>query len=176
MLWLSPMLDFSGSEDVKKLPQPRLIKTHFRYDQMNFAAANKIVFVVRNPKDCLVSYYYHHKVFKQYEFEDGEFDEFYDIFVNRANKELGYGDYFDFLESWLPHMNDDNVLTLVYEEMLIDLPSAVKKVAAFLGGVALERANDPTTFDQIVQRCTLNEMKGDEGRYFPTEIMFVFNL
>src|SRR4051794_5884726 len=118
MLWLSPMLDYSGSEEVKKLPRPRLIKTHFRYNQMNFGAAHKIIFVARNPKDCLVSYFFHHKAFKHYDWEDGDFDEFYDLFVHRPNKELGYGDYFDFHESWLPHMNDGNVLTLFYEQML----------------------------------------------------------
>uniref|UniRef100_A0A914W975 Sulfotransferase domain-containing protein n=1 Tax=Plectus sambesii TaxID=2011161 RepID=A0A914W975_9BILA len=171
LLLLSPMLDYVGAEEVKKLPRPRLIKTHFRYGQMNFAAADKILLVVRNPKDCLVSYFYHHKAFKQYEFENGSFDDFYDLFVHRANQQLGHADYFDFHESWLPHLDDNNVLLLVYEQMLLDLPLAVRRIAKFLGGAAKERADDPALFGQIVERCTLKEMKGDDSRFFPAEIL-----
>uniref|UniRef100_A0A915D2R3 Sulfotransferase domain-containing protein n=1 Tax=Ditylenchus dipsaci TaxID=166011 RepID=A0A915D2R3_9BILA len=81
-------------------------------------------------QNCLTSYYFHNKNFKIYEWSDGDFNVFFDLFMRG---ELGFGDYFKHLKSWLPHLNDSNVLFLKYEEMFADLESTVLKIGNFLG-------------------------------------------
>lgn len=66
----------------------------------------KYIFVARNPKDCLTSYYFHNRNFKIYNWADGDFDVFFELF---ASGQLAFGDYYDHLLSWLPHINDPNV-------------------------------------------------------------------
>lgn len=66
----------------------------------------KYIFVARNPKDCLTSYYFHNRNFKIYNWADGDFDVFFELFVSG---QLAFGDYYDHLLSWLPHINDPNV-------------------------------------------------------------------
>jgi hypothetical protein len=55
----------------------------------------KVIYVARNPKDCCVSYFHHHKNMKDaYGFE-GSFEEFVDIFIKGT---IGYGGYFHHLK------------------------------------------------------------------------------
>jgi hypothetical protein len=67
------------------LPSPRLIKTHLPYELVPKDATKKngpkIILVVRNPKDCAVSYYHHYTGFAVLEC-DCSWDEFFEHFMN----------------------------------------------------------------------------------------------
>jgi hypothetical protein len=103
------MIERMGGKFVNDLKHPRLLKTHFNYRNCPQSSQAKYIFAVRNPKDCLTSYFHHNRNFKIYEWCDGDFDVFFNLFLKG---ELGFGDYFNHLNSWLPHINDDNVLFL----------------------------------------------------------------
>ena len=75
----------------------------------------------------IFSYYFHNRNFKIYDWADGDFNTFFELF---AAGQLGFGDYFDHLLSWLPRIYDDNVLFLKYEDMVEDLESAVVKIGS----------------------------------------------
>lgn len=105
------MIERMGAEYVENIKQPRLLKTHFNYENCPINKNAKYIFVVRNPKDCLTSYYFHHKNFVIYDWKNSDFNLFFDLFTNGK---LGFGDYFEHLKSWLPHVNDSNVLLLKY--------------------------------------------------------------
>ena len=47
--------------------------------------SSKVVYVARNPKDVIVSYYHHHKLFKMYGF-NGDVDVFADYFLTDQSK------------------------------------------------------------------------------------------
>ncbi|GMT11393.1 hypothetical protein PFISCL1PPCAC_2690, partial [Pristionchus fissidentatus] len=76
-------------------------QTHFSYKNIPKGGRAKYIYAVRNPKDCLTSYFHHHRNFKIYNFGNGEFDFFYELFMKG---EVDYGDYFDHVNSWLDGM------------------------------------------------------------------------
>ncbi|KAK0407655.1 hypothetical protein QR680_003516 [Steinernema hermaphroditum] len=161
----SPMIERMGAQFCENIDQPRLLKTHFNYQNTPKNPQAKYIYAVRNPKDCLTSYFFHNRNFKIYDWEEGEFDTFFRMFIN---SELAFGDYFDHLLSWLPRIHDDNVLFLTYEDMVADLTTAVVKIGHFLGGRAAELVNDPVTLRKIVDESTIDSMKQNQGRWFPS--------
>jgi len=103
------MIERMGATSVGRVEQPRLLKTHFSHVNCPISSKAKYIYVVRNPKDCLTSYFYHNRNFKAYDWADGDFNTFFKLFCCRR---LAFGDYFDHLLSWLPHIHDANVLFL----------------------------------------------------------------
>lgn len=113
----------------------------------------------------IFSYYFHNRNFKIYDWANGDFNTFFELF---AAGQLGFGDYFDHLLSWLPRINDDNVLFLKYEDMVEDLESAVVKIGNFLGGRAKEMVNDPEILARVVLESKIDAMKKNQTRWFPS--------
>ena len=68
--------------------------------------------------------------------------------------EVDFGDYFDHVLSWWAHKDDDNVLFLKYEDMKKDLPSAVDKIAKFIG-----QDISKELVDEIAHKTTFANMK-----------------
>uniref|UniRef100_A0AC34GUW7 Sulfotransferase domain-containing protein n=1 Tax=Panagrolaimus sp. ES5 TaxID=591445 RepID=A0AC34GUW7_9BILA len=164
----SPMIERMGAKYSDELQCPRLLKTHFAYFNCPKSQTAKYIFAVRNPKDCLVSYYFHNKNFKIYDWPEGDFDTFFELFVNG---QLAFGDYFDHLISWQEHMHDENVLFLKYEDMMEDLEDAVKKIGLFIGGKAEEKVCDPEELNKIVEESKIDSMKKNQERWFPGSIL-----
>ncbi|KAI6189646.1 Sulfotransfer-1 domain-containing protein [Aphelenchoides bicaudatus] len=161
----SPMIEKVGAECVEELKHPRLLKTHFSYYNCPKSSEAKYIFVARNPKDCLTSYYFHCRNFKIYDWATGDFDVFFELF---ASGQLGFGDYFDHLLGWLPHVDDKNVLFLTYEDMFDDLSDAIQKIGHFLGGHASEIVDNPRLLAKVVKESHIDSMKKNQGRWFPS--------
>lgn len=73
-----PFLEYPypGLSSVEKMPSPRFIKTHLPFEFLPDSASNsKIIYVARNPKDTLVSYYHFSRMFTMSNFV-GTFQEF----------------------------------------------------------------------------------------------------
>eukprot|EP01024_Parvocaulis_polyphysoides_P009412 TRINITY_DN12949_c0_g2_i3.p3 TRINITY_DN12949_c0_g2~~TRINITY_DN12949_c0_g2_i3.p3 ORF type:complete len:185 (+),score=36.34 TRINITY_DN12949_c0_g2_i3:2-556(+) len=123
----------------------------------------------RNPKDCCVSFYYHTLGFaKYYNFENGKFDDFFEVFLQGK---VDFGDYFEHLISWSKHLTDENVLFLTYEQMKNDLKSCVVKVAKFLGSEFEEKIQDEKILQKIVDNCSIQNMqKMDKQKQWTTGI------
>uniref|UniRef100_A0A7E4UPI6 Sulfotransfer_1 domain-containing protein n=1 Tax=Panagrellus redivivus TaxID=6233 RepID=A0A7E4UPI6_PANRE len=160
----SPMIERMGAEYADKLQSPRLLKTHFAYYNCPKSDTAKYIFAARNPKDCLTSYYFHNKNFKIYDWANGKFDDFFNLF---CSNNIAFGDYFDHLMSWLPQVGKPNVLFLKYEDMLEDLETAVVKIGEFIGGEAAAKVRDPETLAHIVAESRIDAMKKDQTRWFP---------
>ena len=142
-----------------QLPSPRLFQSHFMYDKMPCGSPNttpcKYIYVARNPKDLVVSYYYHHRGFKKLHLGEVQWEEFFELFVSgRAD----FGDYFEHVLGWWAHRDDDNVLFLKYEDMKKDLPTAVASIAKF---IEKDKELSTTILDQVVKRTTFDAMKSD---------------
>ena len=143
--------------DVDKMTSPRAFKSHFPYEMMPCglpsATLGKYIYVLRNPKDVVVSYYHHYQKFKS----DLLWDKFFELFMERN---VEFGDYFDHVLSWWVHKDDKNVLIVKYEDMKINLPSAVAKVANFL---CQDISQD--LVDEIAHRTTFANMKKESTVY-----------
>ncbi len=115
------MYEMQGKKDlaeikVENLSRPRIFMSHFPYEQLPCGPANttpcKYIHVVRNPKDVASSLFCFTKCYS-----DSESLEWNTFWKTYMVGDVPYSDYFDNLLSWWPHINDQNVLFLMYEDM-----------------------------------------------------------
>ncbi|KAF7634817.1 Sulfotransfer_1 domain-containing protein [Meloidogyne graminicola] len=164
----SPMIERVGADYCNKLNHPRLLKTHFSYNNCPKNDLSKYIFACRNPKDCLISYYHHNKNFKIYEWENGNFDQFFQLFIEGK---LAFGDYFEHLKSWLPQLNNENVIFLKYEDMLKNLKETIILIAKFLNGNAAKLIENEQILEKIIRESQLESMQKDQQRWFPGNVL-----
>ncbi|XP_049268614.1 sulfotransferase ssu-1 [Rhipicephalus sanguineus] len=153
----TPFLEFTGTSDLDAMPPPRLLKTHFAFDRQPYHEDAKYVYMVRNPRDCCVSFYHHSRCIPGYQFADGSFDDFFEVFIRG---ETDFGDYFDNLLSWYEHKDDPNVFFLTYEDLKKDTRGGVLRLARFFGkkyAEPLER--DPHLLQQVLDKSSVQYMK-----------------
>ena len=146
---------YNKSLNLDDMASPRAFKSHFPYDQMPCGPPNstpgKYIYVVRNPKDVLVSLHIHVSVIPF--LVEKDWDDYYEQFLQG---DVGFGNYFDNVLSWWAHKDDDNVLFLKYEDMKKDLPSAVAAIAKFIGQDITKEL-----VEEIAHRTTFENMKKD---------------
>lgn len=153
----SPFLEMFGAEDVEKMARPGLIKTHLNYSLIPKSPRAKYMWVCRNPKDVCVSFFYHTKAFTGYDFTDGKFEDYFEIFMQGATD---FGDYFEHVHSWYAHRNDPNVHLIHYEELKANPRNQVLKLAAFLGEeYHLRLIQKPELLDQVLRFSAIDYMK-----------------
>ncbi|CAL8248106.1 unnamed protein product [Lota lota] len=120
-----------GKEFVEAL-SPRQRVTHLPYHLMPRALSQKkgkVIYVARNPKDVLVSYFHFHKFATMLE-TPKDFNHFFEKFI-RGDV---YGNsWFDHMKTWYAHQDDMQILFITYEEMIQDLRTSVKRISLFLG-------------------------------------------
>lgn len=163
-----PHLEDDGKEAVLALTKPRVIKTHLPYGMLPKSKDAKYIFVTRNPKDCCVSFFYHTKGFaKHYQFADGKFDDYFELFLAG---EVDFGDYFDNLLSYLPHKNESNMLFLLFEEMKRDVGECIKKIGEFLGEPFCQASEDPAVLQKVVEACQFKVMKATPSLWSSEQI------
>lgn len=152
-----PFMELLGAEAAIHGRKPGALKTHLSFSKNPYSADAKYIYVTRNPYDCCVSYYYHTKNRAAYEFEEGTFDQYFDLFVDGK---VQHGDYFDNVMSWYEHRQDPNVLFLTYEGLKEDTKTWVLKIADFLGeeyGAKLR--DDPALLNKVLEMSSFDRMK-----------------
>ncbi|XP_028165270.1 uncharacterized protein LOC114356358 [Ostrinia furnacalis] len=147
-----------GTEFVAKLPSPRFIKSHLPFSLLppNLLDTAKVVYVARDPRDAAVSYYHHNKLFDFMGYT-GDFKQYWEFFIQ---DKIDWTPFFPHvIEAW-EQRNHPNLLFLFYEDMLKDLPKAVRQVAEFLGKTMTDeqvsRLCDRLKFDNFKKNPMLN--------------------
>ena len=131
---------------------PRHIKWHHSSPLLPELVVNegKIVYLLRNPKDTVVSWYHFQRMNALYGFT-GDFDAFFELFLRG---DVAYGCYWHNVLSYWQLRHRANVLLLTYEEMHAELPAVVLKVAAFLGKeLTAQQVAD------IAEHCDFQQMR-----------------
>ncbi|XP_053762467.1 amine sulfotransferase-like [Panthera pardus] len=140
--------------DFVERPSPRLFATHLPYYLVPRGLKNKkakIIYIYRNPKDVMCSYFHFSKnVTLQV---TSSFEEFMEQFLE--GKVLG-SLWFDHIKGWYEHKSLFNIQFLMYEEMKKDLKGSLSKVCKFLGKELSEEE-----MDAIVRQATFQNMKYD---------------
>ncbi|XP_047910532.1 sulfotransferase 4A1 isoform X1 [Anser cygnoides] len=144
-----PVLEYPqpGLDIIKELTSPRLIKSHLPYRFLPSDLHNgnsKVIYMARNPKDLVVSYYQFHRSLRTMSYR-GTFQEFCRRFMN---DKLGYGSWFEHVQEFWEHHMDANMLFLKYEDMHKDLATMVEQLVRFLG-VSYDKAQ----LESMVEHC-----------------------
>lgn len=138
---------------VDQLKSPRALVTHFPYHLMPSSfhqSKAKIIYVMRNPKDVFVSFYFFHQMAGFLE-DPGTMDEFLDKFL-KGN--LVFGKWTEHIKSWRKTSLGDRIMYITYEEMKEDLPAAVRRMSNFLG----KNLSDEI-IHKIAKHCSFEAMK-----------------
>ncbi len=128
----APPNQMSSLDELLASPHPRIIRTHLcvSYYERFLKQANgpKFIFVLRNPKDILVSYYYLHQDLPG--LGEMSWDDYFYLFQKRK---LFLGDIFDQHLGWWKYHDHPNVLFVHYEDLLAEPAKQIYLVATFLG-------------------------------------------
>lgn len=158
-----PHLEEVGKACVASLKVPRFIKTHLPYHLTPHHPQAKYIYVARNPFDCVVSFYNHTRGFPQhYNFAEGTFEDFFTCFIQG---EVDFGDYFDHLRSWYDHRHQVQILWLIYENLLADPQSEIKRLAQFLGSEYTAKVENPELLRQIIYHSSFGQMSQNQQRW-----------
>ncbi|CAL4082907.1 unnamed protein product [Meganyctiphanes norvegica] len=113
------------------LQHPRTIKTHLPLELMpnDLLKTTKVVYVCRNPRDCILSWLHHNRLFKGTDFT-GTLDQFIDIFIKEKWLHAPYSTHIN--TAWKVRDNP-NLLFLFYEDLKADILGQLKRVDNFLG-------------------------------------------
>lgn len=128
-----------------RLGEPRVFKIHAPYDPV----FPRVIYVVRDPRDVMVSYYYHNRR-KKLEFEIA-IDEYV------ARNDTWPCDWGDHVAGWLSRAGGDDVLFIRYEDLKEDTLASFRRIVDFCGLVLSdEQLND------YIERSSFDRMRKAE--------------
>ncbi|KAH3868557.1 hypothetical protein DPMN_031706 [Dreissena polymorpha] len=147
------MLEATPASMTDQLPNPRILNSHLlpKYlPKAVFTGNHKCVFVARNPKDAVVSFYNHTKGLKIYEYT-GKFENYLQMFMRG---EVDYGGYPEYLRHWQRFMTEhpDVPMHVMYYE---DIKEAQYYLQKF---IKANSADPDETPHQAVRRFIMRRL------------------
>lgn len=145
---LLPAPGVSSKRFLRKLPRPRILKSHEPFD----ARFRKVIYLVRDPRDVAVSEY-HFDLKKRYIDPGVSLEQFVKRFIAGATS--SYGSWWEHAGSWIAARHGNPSFLLVrYEDLLTDSIGETGKIAEFLGIQA-----GPERLRAAVERSSADRMR-----------------
>nr|CAB3475423.1 unnamed protein product [Digitaria exilis] len=160
-------IDFGTGEEFEALPSPRLLATHLPYHLLPesiTSAGCRVVYICRDPKDTLVSFWLFTKKISQAVGVDASSFTIQVAFELFCQGRCPGGPQLQHvLRYWEESLKrPDRVLFLKYEEMLLDPESHLRKMAEFMGYGFSAEEGESGMVSAIVELCSLGKMKNME--------------
>lgn len=143
----------SGLDLLEKMDPPRMIKTHlpFQLVPLGFWENKcKIIYVARNAKDNLVSYYHFDRM-NQTQPEPGPWECYINKFMQG---EVGWGSWYDHVKGYWFEKEERNILYLFYEDMKENPRREVERIMRYLD---LSLSDD--VISRIIELTSFKSMK-----------------
>uniref|UniRef100_A0A8C3TNN4 Sulfotransferase n=1 Tax=Catharus ustulatus TaxID=91951 RepID=A0A8C3TNN4_CATUS len=134
-------------------------RRHHSVPLKHILGSPQIVYMARNPKDVVISYYFFHQMAMIHP-DPGTKAEFLENFM--AGK-VAYGSWYDHVREWWEKRQEKKILYLFYEDMKKDPRREVQKILQFLGKELAEG-----TVERILHHTSFQEMKKNPAANYET--------
>lgn len=118
------------------------------------SSTSKMIYVTRNPKDVVVSYF--HFLGKSLNLVNGSFEDFARDFMENKMEYCPYVD--TVIDYWEMSKKDPNLLFITYEGLKKDFVGVAKHVANFLGKTNITDEQ----FEELRKHCSFDSMKNND--------------
>ncbi|KAI9553518.1 hypothetical protein GHT06_021436 [Daphnia sinensis] len=151
-------------EQIDQMAGPRVIKSHLPLYLLNPSVLNtsKVVYVARNPKDVIVSYYHYHRLLEFHHYT-GNLEAFADYFMTDRVYSAPFFPHL--LDAWNKR-HHPNLHFVFYEDLKRNLRGEIEKIAKFLGKTLTEdqlvKLTEHLRFDNFAKNETVNCEIGKE--------------
>ncbi|XP_077595836.1 sulfotransferase 1C2 [Stigmatopora nigra] len=159
----------SGLDLLKKMAPPRIIKTHLPFQLVPtgfWEKKCKAIYVARNAKDNMVSYYYFDRM-NLTQPEPGPWEGYIHKFMRG---ELSWGSWYDHVKGYWEEREKRNILYLFYEDMKENPKREVERIMRYLD---LSLSDD--VIRRIVELTTFKNMKENPMANYTFIPMVVFD-
>ncbi|MBZ3885048.1 Bile salt sulfotransferase [Sciurus carolinensis] len=150
----SPWLETGQScKFLTESERPRLLTSHLPFHlfpKSLFTSKAKVLYLMRNPKDVLVSGYYFWTTSNLTK-KPESLERYFKCFI-QGN--VPYGSWFEHIRGWMSMRHRENVLLLSYEELQKDPRSTMEKISQFLG-----KKLNPEELDSVLKNSSFHVMK-----------------
>nr|XP_008115266.1 PREDICTED: bile salt sulfotransferase [Anolis carolinensis] len=157
----SPWIDTdTGLEKALTYSPPRRLSSHLQFQFFPKSFLNskaKIIYVVRNPKDVLVSHYHFSKSFKGFQ-DPGSMEESLETFLKG---DMPFGSWFDHVRGWMKLKDRPNFFYFTYEELLHNPQESVEKICQILG-----KTLNRQQIDSVLENASFQKMKDNKMSNF----------
>lgn len=154
---LIPDAEAQSSRYLKRLPGPRVIKSHQYFDHRY----PKVLYVTRDPRDVAVSYYNFSRKYRHIA-DDYPLERYVHEFVTGTLQSSDWGTWAENVGTWVAARNGrPTFLLLRYEDLKADTVTELGKVARFFGVEA-----NSATLRQAIESSSadhLRELEKKEG-------------
>ncbi len=122
----SPDIYKTSSRELKKLPRPRLLKSH-EYFHPKY---RRVLYIVRDPRSVVVSYFFFLRSLNRLA-ESISFSRFFDLFLE--GRLDSFGPWHEHVGSWMgAKKHSPRFLLVQYEHLKQDPDSQLQRIAKFL--------------------------------------------
>jgi hypothetical protein len=139
-----------SSRELKRVPRPRLIKTH-EYFEPRY---RKVIYLVRDPRDVALSLYNFRRKYRSLD-DSYPIEQYVAQRFVRGDLDVSWGEH---VGSWFgTRMNQPGFLLVRYEDLLQDTARELCRVAGFLGVAAGTEG-----LSQAIERSSANRLRALE--------------
>jgi hypothetical protein len=135
------------------IPNPRILKSHDRYNFFDKNIKGRFIFVIRDGKDVAVSLFHQ---LRNYNNPELTFDEFFKNSFSNSKSSSWYV----FNKEWLNNKSNRKILYIRYEDILKNKRSIIERVNDFLS-----LNSDEATIDRALERSSFEFMKLHEDKF-----------
>ncbi|XP_024093073.3 sulfotransferase 2A1 [Pongo pygmaeus] len=145
-----------GYKALSEKEGPRFFSSHLPiqlFPKSFFSSKAKVIYLMRNPRDVLVSGYFFWKHMKFIK-KPKSWEQYFEWFCQGT---VAYGSWFDHIHGWMPRREEKNFLLLSYEELKQDTRRTVEKICQFLG-----KTLEPEELNLVLKNSSFQSMKENE--------------
>jgi hypothetical protein len=166
---LMPDIYASYKHEIDRIKRsPRFIKSHESYTP----SYPKVIYIYRDPRDVVISYFYWYKKFKK-----GEYSNFNKFFNDYINGNVAFGRWNEHVKGWKNAALEqpDKVLIISYENLKSDTYKEFYKIINFCelkpSEYEIKKAISLSEFSQMRK---LEEVQGEKSYFKNTDLKIKF--